>query len=502
LHIDPAATIARIAPALHGQFIEFLGTCIDDGIWVGPDSTIPHTDGIRQGVLDALRALRPPVLRWPGGCYADTYHWRDGIGDRGLRPTTFNENFGTFEPDDHAFGTDEYLRLCAAIGAEPWINVNMMSGSVAEMRDWMEYCNRAAGTDLARLRAANGHEAPYGVRLWGIGNEPWGGGGTMTPQTYLARYRDFATAMPRFTGSVFETPDVYPIASGPDGNKPRERVAWTRDLFRALAEYRQPPIAGYDLHFYNWNIDHEDDTPTSFDRAGWDRVIAGAGELEQVIEEQSALIAEGLALIPEPESSFDSRLSHVDLIVGEWGNWHRDAFVARPALRQQVTMRDAITTALSLDILQRHADTVSMACNAQTVNVLNALILTEDEHTVLTPNYDVFAMYRPHRGATALRVDPEVDGVHAFASVDGDRLLVNLTNVAMTDEAEIELTFAGPVRLERIDRLSAEEPTQHNTVAEPDAVRRVSTPLDTPAAASHTLRRAPGSVNVLHARLV
>jgi alpha-N-arabinofuranosidase len=324
----------------------------------------------------------------------------------------------------------------------------------------------------------------------------------MTPQTYLARYRDFATAMPRFTGSVFETPDVYPIASGPDGNKPRERVAWTRDLFRALAEYRQPPIAGYDLHFYNWNIDHEDDTPTSFDRAGWDRVIAGAGELEQVIEEQSALIAEGLALIPEPESSFDSRLSHVDLIVGEWGNWHRDAFVARPALRQQVTMRDAITTALSLDILQRHADTVSMACNAQTVNVLNALILTEDEHTVLTPNYDVFAMYRPHRGATALRVDPEVDGVHAFASVDGDRLLVNLTNVAMTDEAEIELTFAGPVRLERIDRLSAEEPTQHNTVAEPDAVRRVSTPLDTPAAASHTLRLAPGSVNVLHARLV
>jgi alpha-N-arabinofuranosidase len=190
LHVDPAATIARIAPALHGQFVEFLGTCIDDGIWVGPDSAIPHTDGVRQGVLDALRALRPPVLRWPGGCYADTYHWRDGIGDPARRPTTFNENFGTFEPDDHAFGTDEYLRLCAAIGAEPWINVNMMSGSVAEMRDWMEYCNRAAGTDLARLRAAHGHPEPYGVRLWGIGNEPWGGGGTMTPRTYVDRYRD------------------------------------------------------------------------------------------------------------------------------------------------------------------------------------------------------------------------------------------------------------------------------------------------------------------------
>ncbi|HEY0188001.1 MAG TPA: alpha-L-arabinofuranosidase C-terminal domain-containing protein [Cellulomonas sp.] len=504
LHIDPAATIARIAPALHGQFIEHLGGCIDDGIWVGPDSTVPHTGGIRQGVLDALRELRPPVLRWPGGCYADTYHWRDGIGDPARRPTTFNENFGTYQPDDHAFGTDEYLRLCEAIDAEPWININMMSGSVAEMRDWMEYVNRESGTDLAWLRAQNGHPAPYGVRLWGIGNESWAGGGMMTPESYADRYRTYAAAMPTFVGSVFDTSTRYPIAVGPDGNKPRERVQWTRDLFRNLATYRQPPIAGYDLHFYNWNVEHEEDTTTRFDQDGWDRVVQGCLELEDVIHEQWDLVQEGLALIPEPESSMDSRLSRVDLILGEWGNWHRDAFAARPALYQQVTMRDAVTTALSLDILHRNADKVTMACNAQTVNVLNALILTEGEHTVRTPNFDVFRMYQPHRDATALVVDAvdEASGVHAFASVADDLLLVDLVNVAMSEPAEIELQFARPVRLERIETLASDDPTRHNTVAEPDAVRRVATALDTEAATRHVVRLAAGSVNVLHARLV
>lgn len=502
LHIDPAATIGRINPALHGQFIEFLGTCIDDGIWVGPDSAIPNTAGVRQGVLDALRELQPPVLRWPGGCYADTYHWRDGIGDPAQRPTTFNENFGTYELDDHAFGTDEYLRLCEAVGAEPWININMMSGSVAEMRDWMEYVNRAAGTDLARLRAQNGHEAPYGVRCWGIGNESWAGGGMMTPSSYADRYRTYAAAMPSFVNSVFDTSERYPIAVGPDGNKPRERVEWTRDFFRNLASHRQPPIAGYDLHFYNWNIDHEDDTPTRFDQAGWDRVIQGSLELEAVIREQWDLIQEGLALIPDPEGSLETRLTRVDLIVGEWGNWHRDAFYARPALFQQVTMRDAITTALTLDILQRNADKVSMACNAQTVNVLNSVILTEGEHTIRTPNFDVFMMYRAHREATALAVQPvdEASGVHAFASVADDVVLVNLTNVSMTDETEVELQFAVPVSLEEIETLAADEPTRHNTVAEPDAVRRRATRLATDAARTHIVRLPAGSVNVVHAR--
>lgn len=165
--IDPNSTIGRIDPKLHGQFIEFLGECIDEGLWVGEDSPIENERGYRKATLDALRALRPPVIRWPGGCYADTYHWRDGVGPQSERKTTFNENFATYELDDHSFGTDEFLRLCEMLGAEPWININMLSGTVAEMKDWMEYCNRAQSTDLAKEREANGHKAPYGVKYWG-----------------------------------------------------------------------------------------------------------------------------------------------------------------------------------------------------------------------------------------------------------------------------------------------------------------------------------------------
>ena len=474
--IDPRCEIGRIDPKLHGQFIEFLGECIDQGIWVGEDAHVEHEHGYRKATLDALRALRPPLLRWPGGCYADTYHWRDGIGARGRRSTTFNENFATYELDDHSFGTDEFLRLCEEIGAEPWINVNMLSGTVAEMKDWMEYCNREQPTDLALERAENGHPAPYGVKYWGIGNEVWAGGGMMTPSAYLDEYRRFASAMPSFVTSLFDASPMYAIACGPDGNKPRERVKWTQDLFRGIAEYRQPKIDGYDLHFYNWNVDDDGDTPVEFTEEGWNKVVRGCLELEDVLRDQWRLINDGLALINEPEGPMDVKMDHVDLIVGEWGNWHKPAFHARPALRQQVTMRDAVTTALTLDLLQRNCDKVAMACNAQTVNVLNSLILTEGEATVLTPNYDVFMMYRPHRGAVALdvpREDPSDGRVYAFASKseDGATLLVNLTNAHMLKE--VETTLAVPVgwQVETMTELTSADPHDHNDAEHENLVR-------------------------------
>lgn len=502
IRIDPTATAHRVAPELHGQFIEFLGECIDGGIWVGRDSTIPNTDGIRQGVLDALRELAPPVLRWPGGCYADTYHWRDGIGPASDRAVTFNENFGTYETDDHAFGTDEYLRLCEWIGARPWINVNMMSGTVAEANAWMEYCNRAQPTALSQERAANGHLAPYGVELWGIGNEPWGGGGTATARSYLDAYRTFATAMPRFTTGVLEPSTMYPIASGPDGNKPQERVEWTRDFFRGLGEYRVPPIAGYDMHFYNWNL-VEGETPIDFDEAGWDRVINGCLELEEVILEQRRLMDEGIAALPVPESDFFSPPVSVDLILGEWGNWHRDSFVARPALYQQVTMRDAITTALTLDILHRHGDEVTMACNAQTVNVLNALLLTEGEHTIRTPNFDVFMMYKAHQGATALRAEArDADsGAHVFTSRSGDTVTVNLINPHMTRDVDVELEFEASVTVMAMEVLTSDVPTRHNTASEPDAVRSRAVAVDGRSDTMHRVELPAGSVTVVRVHL-
>ncbi len=497
--IDPTRTIGRIDPKLHGQFIEFLGECIDEGLWVGEDSPIENVNGYRKATLDALRAIAPPLIRWPGGCYADTYHWRDGVGKN--RTTTFNENFATYELDPHGFGTDEFLRLCEMLGAEPWININMLSGSIAEMREWMEYCNREQPTDLAKERAANGHPAPYGVKYWGLGNEVWAGGGTMTPQTYMDEYRRYASAMPSFTTDLFTPTPMYAIASGPDGNKPRERVKWTEDFFRLLAEYRQPKIDGYDLHFYNWNIDNDSDTPTEFDEDGWNTVVNGCLDLEDILRDQWSLMNTGLALINEPESSMDSKLSHVDLIIGEWGNWHKTAFYARPALKQQVTMRDAVTTALTLDLLQRNCDKVTMACNAQTINVLNSLILTEGENTILTPNYDVFMMYKPHRGATALDV-PRCDTespVYTFASLseDGRTITVNLTNAAMSNKTDINLTFPVDVRLDAMTTLAADDPHNCNTADEPDAVRAVNVPVDSTTATSHTIALPAASVSTL-----
>ncbi|WP_201774800.1 alpha-L-arabinofuranosidase C-terminal domain-containing protein [Demequina salsinemoris] len=216
-----------------------------------------------------------------------------------------------------------------------------------------------------------------------------------------------------------------------------------------------------------------------------------------------ALIEEGLANVPQPESTLEPRLEHIDLVVGEWGNWHRDAFFARPALYQQVTMRDAITTALTLDILQRHADKISIACNAQTVNVLNSVILTDGDATILTPNFDVFMMYKAHRGATALTVAPvdETSGAHVFASVaDDGTIRVNLTNPSMTDEVEVEIDFAVPVRLDQRETLAAATPTDHNTAEAPDAVRRVAERIDGEASGRHTVRLPAGSVTVLTAQ--
>lgn len=508
--IDPNSTIGRIDPKLHGQFIEFLGECIDEGLWVGKDSPIENERGYRKATLDALRALRPPVIRWPGGCYADTYHWRDGVGPQSERKTTFNENFATYELDDHSFGTDEFLRLCEMLGAEPWININMLSGTVAEMKDWMEYCNRVQPTDLAKEREANGHKAPYGVKYWGIGNEVWAGGGTMTPRTYLNEYRRFASAMPSFTTDVFAPTPVYAIASGPDGNKPRERVQWTQDFFRGLAEYRQPNIDGYDLHFYNWNVDNDADTPTRFDEDGWNAVIEGCLELEDILRDQWRLMNDGLALIHEPEVAMDSKLAHVDLIIGEWGNWHKTAFFARPALKQQVTMRDAITTALTLDLLQRNCDKVTMACNAQTINVLNSLILTEGDRTILTPNYDVFMMYKAHRGMTALDVarnDSEDSAVYTFASrnEDGTQLLINLTNAHMNDGAEVRLHLPCGAQVDSMETLASEDPHDCNTVEHSDLVRTHAVDVDSTVSvhesaggAELTVTLPAASVSALH----
>lgn len=468
----------HIHSELHSQFIEFLGSCIYDGIWVGEDSQIPNYKGMRKDVVDALKKIEPPVIRWPGGCYADTYHWRDGIGRREERPVTYNENFGTYERDENQFGTHEFMELCRMVGARPWLNINMLSGSVREMKEWMEYCNRQEETTLSKEREANGSKEPFYVELWGIGNEVWAGGGNMTAEDYALQYRKYATAFPNFAkpdGSTEGRPRLKRIACGPDGNKPGERKEWTKRFFKSLGEFRQPPVDGYDLHFYNWNMEQMNQQETEFDEKQWDRVISGCLELESVIKEQVRLIEEGIDAFPEQEGFdvFRTPRQQCDLIVGEWGNWHGSAFANRPALYQQCTMRDAITTALTLDIFHRNCNSVKAACVAQTVNVLNSLILTEGENCILTPNYDVFAMYKVHREAEALVVQAEEkdEKIFAFASRKGRQVQINLVNTDMKQEKQAVLKLTENAEFISGKVLCSNNPHDYNTAREPDKVR-------------------------------
>ena len=471
-----------VHPELHGQFLEHLGTCIDGGIWVGENSPIPNYEGLRKDLVDALARIAPPLVRWPGGCFADMYHWRHGIGPREQRPVTYNSNFGTHTLETNAFGTHEFMALCRKIGAKPWLNVNMLTGSVAEMVEWAEYCNREDQTTLTRERSANGSPAAFDVRFWGIGNEAWAGGGFYTAESYAAQYRNYATAFPSFE-KLFFGGDMTPkrpitlIAVGPDGNKPKERVAWTRRLFQSFGEFRPPRLDALDLHFYNWNITEPADAVTSFSETDWYRVLSGAMEIESVIAEQYNLIEEGLAGYPEAEGPFASE-HHCQLIIGEWGNWHQMAAEAPSALWQQSTMRDALTTAITLDIFHRNSAKLRAACVAQTVNVLNSLILAEGEQTILTPNYHVFDLYQVHRDGEILDLDIEcatldqtVPAIFSFASAKEDLVSINLVNASMDSAQLVELSLDQAVAFVASRILASEKPTDHNSVASPDRVQ-------------------------------
>lgn len=472
-----------ISPALHSQFIEHLGSCIHDGIWVGEDSPIRNIHGLRADVVEALSRLAPPVLRWPGGCFADTYHWRQGIGPRDLRPIRYNGNFGTNQPDNNQFGTHEFMELCRLIGAKPWLNINLLSGTVQEMVEWMEYCNRETGYALSDERATNGDPEPFGVEYWGIGNESWAGGGNMTPALYVQEYRRYASSVPHFGGFGPGAKPIHLVGVGPDGNKPEERVAWTRGVMEEMAKFRRPQMDAYDLHFYNWNISHPEDKVDDFNEAGWYRVIDGALELEEVLCEQYDLIQEALAQISVAPGPF-GRKPKLDLIVGEWGNWH-GGFMGmgsgKPALWQQCSMRDAVTSAISLDLFHRNCDKVSMACAAQAVNVLNSVLLTDGEHTILTPHFYVYEMYKPHRGAEKLGIEVEssvagygdrgeVRSVYAFASEKDGVVTLNLVNASMTEAQTAVLDFDDALSYLSGQVLEADMPTACNDVENPERV--------------------------------
>ena len=374
--------VATISPYLHGQFAEHLGELVYDGVWVGEDSPIPNTGGIRDDVVAALAPLELPVLRWPGGCFADTYHWREGVGPRADRPTRVNEHWG-MAPEPNAFGTHEFVEFCRRIGAEPYFAANVGSGTVQEVHDWVEYCNFAGKSTLADLRRTNGQDQPFNIRYWGIGNENWGCGGNMTPEYYVDLYMRYRTYAYRYPGS-----DPFCVACGPAGPD----WAWTRRFFeKAIKDYwnRHGMVQGFAAHYYCGSAGK---SATEYTAENWLELLCKARAVEGVITGHRAIM-----------DQYDPK-REIKLILDEWGAWH-PVEPGKPmgGLYQQNTMRDALVAVLSLDIFNRHADKLFMANIAQMINVLQALLLVQGDQCVKTPTYHVFDLYRPHRGAMAVR---------------------------------------------------------------------------------------------------
>ena len=481
--------VAIIAPEIYGQFIEHLGGVVYDGIWVGEDSKIPNTGGIRTAFIEALRRAKPSVIRYPGGCFADSYNWRDGIGERAKRPQRTNmwiddpefrktpDGAHKFEPN--SFGTNEFMRLCRLTGAQPYMAANVRSLEAQDFYEWVEYCNSPAdSTTNARVRATGemASREPFAIKYWGVGNESWGCGGNFTPEEYAAEYRRFTAAVPRYGI------DLKYIASGANSGD----LNWTRGFFAKTAEKGEGlfnSIYGWGLHYYAWNV--------SGGRTGdW---IQGKGDALAFNEEQ---YYELLKEADKMESHINNhwtimgeydRQHRTKLIVDEWGAWHGPGTEVAPthAYSRQSTMRDALLAGLTLDTFNRHADKVAMAMPAQVVNCLQSLFLAAGDKFVTTPNYHVFEMYSAHQNAQAVRAEftaPQAKyrrnnqpatiwGLAGSASLIGKQLTLTVTNPDMRATREAEITVRGArVAAGQARVLTADDVHAHNTFDDPRRV--------------------------------
>lgn len=419
-----------ISKHIYGQFSEHLGHCIYEGIWVGENSTIPNVKGYRTDVLEALKKLGVPNLRWPGGCFADEYHWMDGIGPREKRPKMVNTNWGGVV-EDNSFGTHEFLNFCEMIGCEPYISANVGSGTVEEMAKWVEYMNSDGDSPMANLRRQNGREKSWNVKFLGVGNESWGCGGDMLPEFYADQYRRYAVYARNYGENR-----LFKIASGASDYD----YNWTDVLMKKVG-YK---MNGLSLHYYTvkgWN--GSKGSATQFNNDEYLSTVAKCLEIDDVITKHSTIM-----------DRYDPA-KRVGLMVDEWGTWFDVEPGTNPGfLFQQNTMRDAIVAGMTLNILNRHCERVKMANIAQVVNVLQSMILTNKEKMLLTPTYHVFYMYKVHQDATLLPLDfdspiLEVNGkkipaVNASASVDKNGLVhISLVNADPTNAIDISCEIRG-----------------------------------------------------------
>lgn len=466
LSINPGKEIGTIAPELYGHFSEHLGRCIYEGIFVGKDSDIPNTNGIRNDVVEALRKVKLPVLRWPGGCFADEYHWKDGIGPLEDRRRMVNTNWGGVV-EDNSFGTHEFLDLCEQLGCEPYISVNVGSGTVQEAAEWIEYMTASGGSTLAKLREENGRKEPWRVKYIGIGNENWGCGGSMEPQYYASEYKRFQ----QFCKDYGEN-HLYKIACGPSADD----YNWTRELMSHINKWHTKAIS---LHYYTVPYDWEHKgSATDFNEKDYFITLRSTRHIEEIIDRHLAIMDE-----------FDKE-HEISLIVDEWGTWYDVEPGTNPGfLFQQNTMRDALVASINLNIFNSRCTRIAMANIAQVVNVLQAMLLTEGAKIVKTPTYEVFDMYKEHQGARLVESgifntetgteDVRIPALSQSVSVkeqNGVKVLtLTVSNASLTDGAEIELRLPDGFAFDGEAAVSVltGDMRDCNTFEEPDKVKQI-----------------------------
>ncbi len=474
--------LGEISPLIYGQFTEHIGGVIYDGVWVGEKSKIPNRYGIRAELVDLMNKIHVPVIRWPGGCFADSYNWRDGIGPASKRPRRTNfwevdrdakrlneKGPQIFEPNE--FGTDEFIRFCKLTGAEPYLAANVRSLPALDFDDWVEYCNSPAGsTTLADTRAAGGFPAPFNVRYWGVGNESWGCGGHFTPEQYASEFRRYATWIPEYEL------DLQLIGSGPNGND----IDWTHRFFEQIYTGQH---AYHNPHFTGWSVHHYASTRRAdalkFEAGDWYDILSQCNQIEQIIHDQWSIMGQ-----------YDKQHS-VKLVVDEYGPWYREGTELDPThiFGQQVTVRDALATALTLDAFNRNPDKVSIATCAQLVNNINALFLCHEDHFFATPNYHVFGMYAAHQGAQALRVEFEAPSVHytyqgkpetlwglnGSASRKGNVVTLTVVNSDLDVSKQTHIALRGlAIKQATGSVLEASDMHAHNSFDHPDEVHPVN----------------------------
>ncbi|MBL7111052.1 MAG: alpha-N-arabinofuranosidase [Bacteroidales bacterium] len=447
-----------ISRHIYGHFSEHLGHCIYEGYWVGEDSDIPNTRGIRNDVVEALRELDIPNLRWPGGCFADEYHWREGIGPRNQRPTMINTHWGGVT-EDNSFGTHEFLELCEQLGTEPYICGNLGSGTVEEMSDWVEYVNFDGISPMADRRRANGQDNSWGVKYWGVGNENWGCGGHMTAEFYAHQYRRYATYCRSYEGNR-----LMKVAGGAWD----EEYEWTETLMKEIPHWL---MWGISYHHYMTDWDDKG-SATEFTEEKYFKSVAKAVDFGRMLDRHITIMDKY-----DPEE-------RVAFVVDEWGTWWDVEPGTNPGfLYQQNSLRDAMVAVISLHHFNQRCSRIRMANIAQTVNVLQAMILTDKEKMILTPTYHVFNMLKVHQDATMLPLNLEtpeykmgeqvLPSVSASASKDAGGIIhISMANIEPNKAIDLQIDMRGTdVSKMTGSILTADELTAHNTFENPNRIK-------------------------------